>query len=1146
LLKHIYILLFNKYLSLFTLLLTLNILEAQNYKTILLKVDTNFIVFDSIPISPFNFQVFNNKGQKLSNELYEVNFLRAAIRLKNNSDSIVLNYNYLSSQVPYRYFHKSKQIILKDTMHWSEFDKISYLADISNPFNNDELIKRGSISRGISIGNNQNASVTSSLNLQLSGKLGKDFQIIAALTDKQVPFQPSGNTQQINDFDKIYIQIFNKKNKITLGDYDLINRENTFMAFSRKAQGMEYLFKNNDDSFLIQTSNSVSKGKYNRMVFNGKEGIQGPYKLSGVNQEPYIVIIAGTEHVYIDGELLVRGENNDYIIDYNTAELTFTAKNPISKDTRIIVEFEYSDRNYARFLTYNKVSFKKQKSFFQFQIFHEFDAKNQPLQQSLSDYEKKVLSLAGNNEWKAVVPYVDYDSVLNSNTIYYRLQDTLVNGVIYDSIFVYSTDSLAHFNVGFTFVGKGNGNYVQSSSQANGRVYKWVAPMNGIKQGDFEPIRKLIAPTKKNVIAGSYHLKFFNKSQLFIETAISDFDKNLFSAIDNSLNHGFAVKTSFLQALHKSDSNKHKFYIKLYVQWVSENFQAPERYKSVEFERDWNFVQNNTLEEKAVGIENQYHFKNIINANFGSDYLQAGNIFKGFKEYANFDIKPQNWLFQHKVSYLNSKQQSSNTSFLKYKTVTERYFNLFKIGTDGELEQNQWKINNSDSLLSSSFQFYRWNGYLGISDTNHIWGLIRYGERTDLLPFNNRLLPKFFSRESGIEVHIPNQKHWTVNTILTYRQLTTYNDSIKPIEDNLTSHIDLVMRFAKNAISLSTMHESNAGLEPKLSYTYLEVPPGKGLYTWIDYNQNGIKELNEFEIAQFTDQATFIRITSPTTEHIKVYGSRLSQTLNLKPDLFFQQPHGLKKILTALSNQTIFQQDLKTQSNNIFYRIIPFSQNDSMQLLLNHLLRNTFSVNKTNNHWGIDFIFLKSNNAQLLINGIDKRELTNYALSFRWNINTFITVFINPTKGQKIFSSEYFNSKNFNIHFLSIESSIAYQSNKDFRLSSIIKQTEKNNISGDETTSMQSFGLEMRKNINTDNFLSIKIELVKNKYNGSLNTSVAYELLEGLQPGWNQIYSIQLQRNISSTLQMLISYQGRASESNKMIHTGNVELRAWF
>ncbi len=123
---------------------------------------------------------------------------------------------------------------------------------------------------------------------------------------------------------------------------------------------------------------------------------------------------------------------------------------------------------------------------------------------------------------------------------------------------------------------------------------------------------------------------------------------------------------------------------------------------------------------------------------------------------------------------------------------------------------------------------------------------------------------------------------------------------------------------------------------------------------------------------------------------------------------------------------------------------------------------------------------------------------------------------------------------------------LQYQPNQDFRLSPYIKFNKKHNETAGDEANMQTMGIEMRKNIKTDNYLSLKIDIVKNTYNGSLNSSISYEMLEGLQPGWNQVYTLQVQRNISSTLQMVISYQGRASETSKMVHSGNIEMRAWF
>ena len=57
---------------------------------------------------------------------------------------------------------------------------------------------------------------------------------------------------------------------------------------------------------------------------------------------------------------------------------------------------------------------------------------------------------------------------------------------------------------------------------------------------------------------------------------------------------------------------------------------------------------------------------------------------------------------------------------------------------------------------------------------------------------------------------------------------------------------------------------------------------------------------------------------------------------------------------------------------------------------------------------------------------------------------------------------------------------------------------------------------------------------------------VGFEMLEALRPGLNYTWTFGYQKTVSKNLQLSIQYLGRKSENTRIIHTGGMELRAFF
>ena len=253
----------------------------------------------------------------------------------------------------------------------------------------------GSLLRGLRISNTGNVNSTSSLNFRAEGDLAGDVHISALLSDEGSPIQPEGNSLQLSELDKVLIQLRSPHINASFGDIDLTFPGGDFLNISRRIQGVEASAEYSAVS--VRGFGSLMRGKFNSVEFSASEGNQGPYPLWGQNGERDIVILAGSERVWLNGEPMRRGEDNDYVMDYNLAQITFTNRHPLSADDRIVVDFQYIAQDYAQtfFGVGGTVKPTKNTEFGVYSVWRNDDTHN-PLTE-ISDSVRRVLSACGDS-----------------------------------------------------------------------------------------------------------------------------------------------------------------------------------------------------------------------------------------------------------------------------------------------------------------------------------------------------------------------------------------------------------------------------------------------------------------------------------------------------------------------------------------------------------------------------------------------------------------------------------------------------------------------------------------------------------------------------------------------------------------------------
>ena len=1034
----------------------------------------------------------------------------------------------------------------------------------------------GSFARGISFGNSQDLVLNSRFNLQMAGEIGDGIEVAAAITDENIPLQAEGNTQQLNEFDKVFIRLRKDNNQLIAGDYELLRPKGYFMNYFKKLQGAT--FSNQtvfSENARLNTSGSVAvaRGQFTRNRLIQQEGNQGPYKLRGAKGESFIIVLAGTEKVWIDNQPMKRGLEQDYTINYDRGEITFTHRRLITKDSRIVVEFEYSDREYVRSLYAVNSAYESNRVSLYVNLLSQQDSKSATGDTPITDEEKQLLSQAGDNLNGALISTIDTLDQTAATRATYMLVDTILRCGSQDTVqsfLRYSADTeQAKYIARFSFVGAGNGDYeIDTENIANEKVYRWIAPDTSTcgHRGSYAPIRRLNAPQLQRMLTagGAYKMKGGN---IKAEVAYSELDLNRFSRLNAEDDQGIAFFTQFDKRTPLGkDSSGWSLITDLSYEYKSANFQALNPYRSPDFLRDWNLVDiqgQGTVEnaDEQLGIAGiALEKSNLGKLAYNLSTFLRDSLYNGWRHRAQLNLSASGWQLDGFWDWVNTQESTKDTRLSRPQLGIRKTFKKWggwTLGWQMEREKSERFAIQTDTLQANSFFYDRHHLYFRSPQKEGFQLEMSYRDRQDYAPVLAEFQRSTRAREGNINGNWSargEQHQLNLNGNLSYRQLLIQDPELSTQDpaETFLGRFDLNASFWKGVIRTNTTYEIGSGQEPRVEFTYARVTPGSGTHIWLDslYNNDGKIQFNEMEIAPFQDLADYVRISIVTDDFIRADRAGLNQSINIDPGRRWRTEKGLKRFIARLSTLSSIQINRKTRESNAVNPWNPLQLDvpDTALVSLRSTVRNTLFFNRSNPNFNFQLGQSENRSRIVQTTGYESKLLSEYFAQVRLNFKSALSSQLSFRWGEKGSDSEFFNNRDYLLSHYELEPEITYLPSRNFRLIFNYKYRNDQNIfelGAGETAIQHEAGLEATYRPGKSSY-SLNFSYINVDFAGISNSPVGFAILNGLQSGENLLWNLNLDRQLSKNIRLSVSYEGRKTGMASVIHVGRAQVAATF
>ncbi len=1037
------------------------------------------------------------------------------------------------------------------------------------------LTTSGRVTRGVLTGSNRNAQIESGLQLEVSGEVAPGIQLQAELTDEDTPLVPEGVTRQFDQFDRIRIGFESRQGSVTLGDFDTALEKTRYGILRRKLQGAAIstselsIQQPGVRSIQVSAGAAVSRGQFQSMDIPVLDGVQGPYRLNGATGERFILVLPGTERVFLDGVLLQSGPEADYVVDYALGEITFTSRHVMGRERRIRVEFEYTTNRYTRTLSFTEAEVVlgrttgRPLATLTVGGIREADGDAFVDELGLSESDSALVAASVDGivqvDGATAVPF-DPEALYTQ----YVAESRGDGAVVYREATGSLSENSTVYRVPFTFVGSGLGDYRRIPSQAGGIAYEWVGPGGGA----YVAARTLPVPTRKSLGEARLRLHAIPGVDVTLGAAGSVLDRNRLAAGSAAMVEGNAWDVQ-LESQRIPLSESWSSMVRASTASRSAAFETFERIRSVEFARDWGIpipaidpfgaILPGTTEQ-IHGLDARFYRADSSLISLSFQQLDLGDAVRS-RRWEAVSILSVPFGIEASGSFGRMLASGTTTGAFRSERVSGK---LRLDATDetklwqpfAEAEMERWQesgvsvTRGSDVALASRMPYRL--ARIGVGRT---WSHHRVATSTslrledDVVVDDVRLLAANrvavaqgnWEWEPSGRVRSAASVGWRTSRLVSD---PTDSGPAQQAEGNAEQALLIGWQGRVRSTTIGIMewsYDVRSEQTAAMQEVFIRTGPDRGQFVWQDVNQDGRIQLDEFFPETTPGEGEYARTLFPSDSLESVTTAQARWSLVHTPG-----PNAPRWKRLAWRTSIDLRETSRTEDRAQVY-LLRRSALRQVGETINGRVRLTQSIGLTplRRDRDIDLRLIRAESLSELAKGAETTERTEFGLSAREELQEGLDLTLDVSTRSEQSDSERFSSRDYEI------------SRWDLRPGGVLRQgswrwqlewlwgTAREDASGARVTTHR---------VPLDAFWSPEgmswrggVEWSRSSITGGSPIGLQlFELTEGRGEGTSWMWHLHLDIRLTEVMTATLRYDGRSPEGLSTIHTGRFQLSARF